>query len=115
VIGSRAVVLVDEDLLLEGYRAGGLSIRRAGVVVIAPGVSGTLLRRALRFVEAVALYTPKDLVGVVAARSSAEAIVPYRGKAPVDVSRPQQVVEDLAKRGFVAASRRVREVLEKGL
>ena len=110
-LAGQVTVYVNDDLLLEAYKAGGLEVDDAGLVLVDHDVSRSLYRRTLRYLQAIAVYVPYDLHGYTQSKAHVHVVVPYRGKTPFDPSYPQEAVRDLEKRGFVVAARALREKL----
>ncbi|MEB3787987.1 MAG: helix-turn-helix domain-containing protein [Desulfurococcales archaeon] len=111
-VSGIPVFVVGDDVLLEAYRRGGLEIEDAGAVIILES-SRSLFKKAVKAIRrTVVVYTPAGLLEAVEARvSGIGAIIPYRGKPPVPVDRPDAIVGDLYRRGYRAVAERLKATL----
>ncbi len=112
-ISGRALVVVDDELLLEAYKAGGLVVDGVGVVFVERGVSRLLYRKTVKRIRALVVYVPGDLRGYTSSISSAETIIGYNRRG-FDPEKPVEIIRDLEKRGFRSTALKLREMLGIG-
>ncbi len=82
-------------------------------VLVILDASRNLLSRSLRGIRRVlAVYTPLRLLEVVESRIiDVDVVIPYKGRLPIPVDKPVEIIDDLRRRGYIRIAEKLRASL----
>ncbi len=111
-IRGVSIYVIGDDVLLDAYKRGGLIVEGVDVLVILDA-SRNLLSRSLRGIRRVlAVYTPLRLLEVVESRIiDVDVVIPYKGRLPIPVDKPVEIIDDLRRRGYIRIAEKLRASL----